>query len=274
MQKLLIASWTDLRPHLKNPVFWVMALVTLIIAAVNITTKIDDYAGAGRSLDWRDPVLTEYSSALLIIFLMPVTFSFFEKLPLRRDKWINLLPYYFGASLVFSAIHVAGMVLLRKIFWPLMFEGRYEFFGHWFWTSFYEYRKDLVTFLMLLFIYLMDRQLRQAKAQASELAPITLKSGATTILLNPSEFLYAKSAGNYAEVTSLSGMQLARVTLKELEELLTESGCNAARIHRSYIVNRSAIMETSPIAGGDLTVKLRGGETLRASRRYRENLES
>ena len=81
-------------------------------------------------------------------------------------------------------------------------------------------------------------------------------------------------ACNYAQITSLSATQLARITLAELEALLQANGCDAVRIHRSCIVNRAAILETTPIAGGDLTVKLRGGENLRASRRYKDKLSS
>lgn len=263
----------QLKCYLKSPVVWAAVLVTLVIGAVNVATKIDDFANAGRSIDWRQPIVTEYSSALMIILLLPFVFAFFERTPITQENWLKRVPTYATISILFSAFHVAGMVLIRKIIWPVLWDGPYQFFGHWFWTSFYEYRKDTITFLLLYFIFFLDQQLRLAKEKPAAPEPITLKSGATTILLQPAEFLYAKSAGNYAEVTSLSGTQLARVTLKKLENLLINSGCNVARIHRSCIVNRSAIMETSPIAGGDLTVKLRGGETLRASRRYRDNLE-
>jgi two-component system LytT family response regulator len=46
------------------------------------------------------------------------------------------------------------------------------------------------------------------------------------------------------------------------------------RIHRSIIVNRPAIAEVRPIAGGDHTVLLRGGQRLRLSRTYRSAFEA
>jgi len=280
MKKRLLIFLASAKHQARSPILLAVVAVTLIIAAVNITTMIDDFANAGRILDWRQPVLTELSSAAVLIVLLPFTFAFFEAAPLRPARWLNRVPIYLAASILFSALHVSGMVLIRKFFWGPLFGGPYEFFGDLIGTSLYEYRKDFATFLLFMVVFHLQKQVLEARKAAQTLGagarkaePIALKSGATTILLQPAEFLYAKSAGNYAEITSLSGTQLARVTLKELTDQLTAAGSNAARIHRSYIVNRAAIMETSPIAGGDLKIKLRGGETLRASRRYRDGLE-
>lgn len=262
------------RAHLKDTMLWVMVGVLLAVTISNVTTIISDAARAGAPVPWQRPVLTEVSSAVGAILMMPFLFAFFERLPLRTSNWISRLPAYMAVSMAFSAGHVFIMVMIRKAFWPVLFNAPYEFFGRYGGEAFYEYRKDAVTFLIILLLYTLERQVAQARAaKAAPQDPVLLKSGSTTILLQPSEFLYAKSAGNYAEVTSAAGTQLARVTLTELEALLREKGCDAARIHRSYIVNKAAITETAPIAGGDLNLKLRNGETLRASRRYRDKLE-
>lgn len=262
-----------LRMRLRDPLLYILAVITLVIAAVNVLTKMRDASDFGATLPWQDPVIAEYTSALAIILLLPPVFAFFDTRPFRLAAWYKaLLPYVLG-SFAFSFAHVALMVGMREVIWPLVL-GPYNFFADGYGEILYEYRKDAMTFLLYLLVWELQRQMlaaRAAKALAAE--PITLKSGATTILLQPGEFLYAKSAGNYAEVTSLSGTQLARVTLTELVRALQGKGCDAVRIHRSAIVNRSAVMETAPIAGGDMTVKLRGGETLRASRRYRDALE-
>jgi hypothetical protein len=266
--------WNSAKKRMRDPLVYLIAFVTLVIAAVNVSTKLSDAIDFGAPLPLTNPITTEYSSAAALILLLPFLFSFFDRHPFTPAAWRSLLLPYIGASILFSLSHVFLMVMIRQAAWPILFDSNYQFFHGGYGKLIYEYRKDAITFLLYGVIAELQRQISLARAAGQSAAePITLKSGATTILLRPAEFLYAKSAGNYAEITSLSGTQLARVTLKELADLLQTSGCDAARIHRSYIVNRSAIMETSPIAGGDLNVKLRGGETLRASRRYRNILE-
>jgi len=260
--------------RLRDPLLHVIAAVTLVIAAVNVSTKLSDAADFGAALPWQDPVTTEYSSATALILLLPFLFAFFEKHPFSLNAWHRLLLPYVSASILFSLLHVFMMVTARQIAWPFLFGGHYTFFDNGVGALIYEYRKDTITFLLYGLIAELQRQMHLAKAARRQGGtPIILKSGATTILLHPTEFLFAKSAGNYAEITSVSGTQLARTTLAKLEKALQEQGCDAARIHRSYIVNRAAIMETIPIAGGDFKVKLRGGGTLRASRRYKNKLD-
>lgn len=262
-----------MRARLRDPMLWILAAVSLVIAAVNVSTKLSDAADFGSTMPWQDPVIGEYTSALALILLLPFVFAFFDWKPFRLGAWHRLLVPYVLASIVFSLIHVGLMVAMREVIWPMVL-GSYNFFGDGYGELIYEYRKDAITFALYLLVWELQRQVHAARAaKAQAIDPITLKSGATTILLQPAEFLFARSAGNYADVTSLSGTQLARITLAELERLLQEKGCDAVRIHRSAIVNRAAIMETTPIAGGDLAVKLRGGENLRASRRYKAALD-
>lgn len=256
-----------------DPLLYVIAGVTLVIAGVNVSTKLSDAADYGSALPLSNPMTTEFSSGAALILLMPFLFAFFDMKPLSQEKWDKIAFPYIAASIVFSLTHVFLMVLIRKAAWPLLYDAPYEFFARGYGELLYEYRKDAITFLLYVLVGELQLQIGLAKAAKHNLPdPITLKSGATTILLQPGEFLFAKSAGNYAEITTISGEHLARVTLAELETALKEKGCDAARIHRSYIVNRKAIAETNPIAGGDIAVRLRGGQTLRASRRYKENL--
>jgi hypothetical protein len=250
-----------------------MVGVTLIIGATNVGTKLSDAERSGLYLPFSEPIITEYSSAFALIFLLPFTFAYFDKLPITAANWYRRIAPYLALSIIFSLAHVGIMVALRMLFWPLILGGSYGFFDDGIGVLLYEYRKDAISFLVYWLFWLFHRQLKEARAGKAVLAePIALKSGATTILLQAGDFIYAKAAGNYAEVTTSAGTQLARITLNDLMTLLRDKGCEAVRIHRSYIVNKNEIMETAPIAGGDLTIKLRNGESLRASRRYKDGL--
>ncbi|WP_417316835.1 LytTR family DNA-binding domain-containing protein [Emcibacter sp.] len=257
---------------LRDRLIHLLAVATLVIAVVNVMTKMSDARGYGRELPLANPIVTEFSSAFAIILLLAPVFVFFDKMPLTRATWQRTLVPYIGASLIFSLLHVTIMVMIRKVAWPILFEGSYEFFTAGFTDALYEYRKDLMTFLLYMFFHQLQRQVKFARRAGND--PVVLKSGATTILLHPEEFMFAKSAGNYVDITSKSGSQLARITLEQLEKSLKESGANVVRIHRSSLVNRTLIVETAPLAGGDLNVKLKSGEILRASRRYKDRLGS
>lgn len=259
----------------RDPFLYVIAAITLMIAFVNISTALSDAENYGTPLPWQAPVVAEISSAMALFILLPFVFAFFDRYSFTIKVWHKRLVPYFAVSILFSGAHVFLMVVMRQAAWPLLLEAPYDFFAGGLGELVYEYRKDAATFVLFAFLAGLQRQIQAAQAAGKKITePLMLKSGATTILLQPTDFLFAKSAGNYAEVTSLSGTQLARTTLAELEAALQASGCDAVRIHRSCLVNRTAIMETSPIAGGDLSVKLRGGETLRASRRYRDALKN
>jgi LytTr DNA-binding domain len=264
---------TSLKASLRDPLVYLLGVLTLVVAAVNVSTKLADAESFGTPMPWQNPVTTEYSSAAAIILLLPFLMAFFKVLPISLQNWHRRLLPYFGASLLFSLLHVALMVLVRNLAWPPLFDVPYDFFAGGYDALIYEYRKDAMSFLVYTLAAALQQQIRQAKAaKVPEHEPVTLKSGATTILLQSAEFLYAKSASNYADITCTTGTHLARITLAELETLLRAKDCDIVRIHRSTLINRAAILETSPIAGGDLSVKLRGGETLRASRRYKDQL--
>jgi hypothetical protein len=259
----------------RDPILYIIAAITIMIALVNISTRLSDAENYAAPIKWQNPVTSELSSAAALIILLPFVFAFFDHYSFTIKTWRTRLVLYIASSILFSVAHVFLMVLMRQAAWPILLDAPYNFFAGGAGELLYEYRKDAITFILFVFFAGLQRQLKVAQAaEKKDIEPLTLKSGATTILLQPAEFLYAKSAGNYAEVTSFSGTQLARITLAELETALQARGCDAVRIHRSCLVNLIAIMETSPLAGGDLSIKLKDGETLRASRRYREKLKA
>lgn len=95
-----------------------------------------------------EPFVWEYSSAVGTMALLPglawlLTAVPFDVLHIRRSVAIYAL-----ASVLFSGLHVGIMVMLRKgIYW---IQGGYYDFGHVWFELFYEYRKDLWSFVFLL----------------------------------------------------------------------------------------------------------------------------
>jgi len=73
-----------------------------------------------------------------------------------------------------------------------------------------------------------------------------------------------KGADDYAEVATLDGRHLVRMTLAEFEKTL--EGDNFIRVHRSHIVNVDRISRAEPAGGGRMLLHMENGEMIQASR--------
>jgi len=71
-------------------------------------------------------------------------------------------------------------------------------------------------------------------------------------------------ADDYAEVSTLSGRHLVRITMAELEKTLDPA--IFIRVHRSRIVNAQRIARAEPAGGGRLLLHMEDGEAITASR--------
>jgi DNA-binding LytR/AlgR family response regulator len=71
-------------------------------------------------------------------------------------------------------------------------------------------------------------------------------------------------ADDYAEVWTLSGRHLVRVTLAEFTQSLDPA--KYARVHRSWIVNILRIARAEPAGGGRLLLHMETGQTISTSR--------
>ncbi len=82
---------------------------------------------------------------------------------------------------------------------------------------------------------------------------------------------WLEASGNYIEVHTGGESFLHRERLRVLEQQLDPGAF--VRIHRSIIVHRPVVKELRPLAGGDYSVLLASGASLRLSRTYRAALE-
>jgi hypothetical protein len=71
-------------------------------------------------------------------------------------------------------------------------------------------------------------------------------------------------ADDYAEVTTLDGAHLVRMTLSEFERTLDLG--KFARVHRSWIVNLDCVERVEPAGGGRMLLHMKTGHAIPASR--------
>src|ERR1700730_4675090 len=163
-----------------------VAAVSLGIGIVNALSAAQDAAWRGGVYDVRTPLFWEMSSIVTIILLAPVLFVAVRRMR-HASGWLLRIGLAVAAILAFSALHIAGMVGLRKVA-MLLVGGSYDFrFAVA--TLIYEFRKDVITcFLTGGRLWLIDsrreaQQARSARAGPPPAAPhmVWLRDGSTRI---------------------------------------------------------------------------------------------
>jgi hypothetical protein len=259
-----------------------VAAIALGIGIVNALSKAQDVAWHGGVYDARTPLLWEMTSIAVIILLAPMLFVAVRRMR-HATGWKLRIGLAVAAILVFSALHIAGMVGLRKLAMPAI-GGSYDFrFSAA--TLIYEFRKDVITCLLIGgALWLIDgrreaQQSRSAATPASADPPsapphmVWLRDGSTRIRIDPPDILWVSSAGNYVEYRLADGANhLVRGTLAAEEARLTPF--KIVRVHRTRLVNLTRVTGLKAGPNGDFELTLDTGQTISGSRRYRGAIAS
>jgi hypothetical protein len=260
------------------------------ICTMNVFTALTNYARDGAPLAWWKPALWEFSSALLLWALIPFVARLYRRAPITARTWRWALPLHLAITPVFSLIHVGGMVLLRKLGYALM-HAHYDF-GAWWPDWVYEYRKDLVAYVLILAglqafrIYRLWLESQVAappvpaetlpaasEAPTPEPAPLerlVVKKLNREFILNTADIDRIDADGNYVTIHAQGATWPLRESLSGLERKLDPK--RFARVHRGHIVNLDRIREIQPWDSGDYRIVLADGSFVNFSRRYRSRL--
>jgi hypothetical protein len=255
-----------------------VALVTLVVVAVNATSDYLDMSRSGRDFDWWEPFVWEASSALIIVAMAPAIGWAIRRWPFTRDSLVRPALIHFGLTIPFSAIHIVAIYALRNlIYWVL--GGHYGFFddGVGF-VLIYEWRKDVLTYSAIAAFYWVFQYIEARRAAAADTARanagdqrIEIRDGGAAVFLAPQDIFFVEAAGNYIEFHTATRTHLVRGTLAGWEARLAARGF--VRVHRSRLVNRARIASIKPTPSGDIEIALDDGRILSGSRRYRGGLE-
>ena len=255
------------RPILAQWLLW--SGITLISCAVNALSIVHENDRSGGDLAVWKPWLLEMSScagwSVTLLLLLP-----WDDRMARRDFRLPLrLALYASASVVCSALHVGMMVGLRKIGYGLI-GGAYHF-GRTGPEFLYEYRKDLVGFLLVTILTLLWRRrfppnLTRPAAPAVEPA-FLVPSRDGELLVRAGEIDWIEAQGNYVALHVSGQERLLRQPLKEIEARLANMAF--IRTHRSALVNLRRVKAITRTERGEVRVEFenRDSAPLSASRR-------
>jgi hypothetical protein len=279
----------DIRRRLLIRQILVFGGITLAICTANIFTTLSNFSRDGVRLAWWEPALWEYSSGAMILALVPAIAWLYRRAPItaRTSRWA--VPLHLAVTPVFSLILVGGMVLLRKLGYALM-HAHYDF-GAWWPNWFYEYRKDLVAYALIVGglqafrTYRLWLQTQVAELAATAEAPpasapsvlesaplerLVVKKLNREFILNASDIDRIDANGNYVTIYAQGNAWPLRESMATLERRLDSK--HFARVHRGHIVNLDRIREIQPWDSGDYRIKLADGSFVNFSRRYRSRL--
>jgi hypothetical protein len=257
--------------------FAAIAAVTLAIGIVNAFSGAQDAAWRGDSYDIGRRLFWEMSSISVILLLLPILV-----LAVRRMRRTPSFAARAGLGAItllgFSALHITGMVWMRKL--ALWLAGGAYDFRFSLATVLYEFRKDAVAVVLIAStIWLLEsrRELKSAAAAApappAPLQPsspdvIWLRDGTSRIRVVPREILWVASAGNYIEYNLADGTQhLIRGTLAAAESELARFAI--VRVHRTRLANLDRVSSVDLKPTGDFELAFDNGQSLGGSRRYR-----
>lgn len=258
------ANWRDLGTG-----WLIIAAITAVVLVVNSLTHLSDLPQVDR---W-EPWTWEITSAVSI--LLWVWMPWLATAAARPDEIVGegwrpkarFAAVHLTALLAFSALHVAGFVLLRGLVYAAMDEGPYEFGDRFI----YELRKDFITYGALVSTFWLVGHLRRRRNEPVRPVSFDIRDGARIIRTPLAQIVAVSSAGNYVEFWLADGRKpLMRATLAAVEVELERFGF--VRAHRSWLVNAEAVTGLRPDGSGDWTVEL-GPVEAPLSRRYPQALE-
>lgn len=264
-------------------IYAAVSAVAIAIGIVGALSTADDIARrSGAAYDPWTPLLWDMTSIAIIILLTPALLAIVRRI--RREPVLaTRIALAIATIFIFSAVHIAGMVSLRKLIMSLA-GGAYDF-RFSLATVLYEFRKDVVTCILIGGgMWLMEAR-REMHRALQVMAPpaaanppssprtIWLRDGARSVRIEPRDILWISSAGNYIEYSLADGAShLIRGTLAAAESEL--SRFNLARIHRTRLANLDRVTSVQAKPSGDFDLTFDSGHKIAGSRRYRSAVAS
>jgi hypothetical protein len=265
---------------------WQMAFFALLLLAValsNTLSTITDSGRMGASIAWWKPATWEFSSVSVVWCLVFSVAWWLKRFPITRASWWRSLPAHILFTLPYSLVHVGAMVGIRNLVYVAM--GQSYDFGAWWPNWFYEYRKDLVGYIIVvaglvafrIYGLWLDSHSRSAGSTLEEvpvsnqtLERLVVRKLNREFILSIGDIDRIEADGNYVTVFVKGDSYPLRESMVTLEKKLDQK--RFARVHRGHIVNIDRIREIQPWDHGDYRIVLKDGSFVNFSRRYRSRL--
>src|SRR6202142_3816392 len=99
---------------------------------------------------------------------------------------------------------------------------------------------------------------------------IAFKANGSILLLDLADILAVQAEGNYVSLRPRTNSHLVHASLSSMAEKLKPYGF--IRIHRSVVVNISAVEEIQPLPTGEYRLRVKGGKEYLETHTYKHTL--
>jgi len=267
---------------LKHKIFLTLTFVFIygcVNAWIESVSTIEDFQRVGIELAHWEAYSWAFSSFALTFFLIYYIVKAQSIHPFSYGLFKKHFLYHIGHSIVFSLIHIVGMVWIRKLIYNIK-DKTYEF-GHWPTEMFYEYRKDILSYFFILSgIYIYQLIVKQLQGDASIISEqnnsstqtdkLLIKKKGKEFIINLNNVSSIESGGNYIYIHSNNEVYPMRSTMNKITERLDKN--QFIRVHRSYIVNLDLIKEIISPENQIYKIIMNNNSTIPLSRKYRTHL--
>lgn len=247
----------------------VLAALLALSCGVNVATILDDAHRRGQPAPLWRPLTEEATSGLATLIASVVIWAAVRAASRLGGRLWLAAALLAGASILFSGFHVALMVVFR--FAAFGAQGHRYGFSPEEWP--YEYRKDLITFIIFAGTLWGVERLRSsapptpAATDREPPATFDIRDGQTLVRAPVADILATHAAGNYVEFLLADGRRpLMRGSMASVAAELAPAGL--VRTHRSWLVNAACVRGLTPVGSGDFRIDLGAGLTAPLSRRY------
>ena len=264
-RRIRLPSW--LAPQFYGFLYWLVFL--LVLEPDNLLRA----SQAGYALPFGLEAARIVAAALLGAVATPIVIALTRRFPLDgphrwRHVGINLCGNACLAFLlIVASCFLAAWGFERQVL-PSLAEVRDQLTANWTLLVF-----AVCAFTAIVHVVRFVRGADEAKVDVTSVEPervprIPIKAGGRLRFVDQVQIDWVEAQGNYVALHGGSRVQLVRRTLTDFEAELDTN--LFVRIHRSSIVAIDRIHEMQPLPNGDATLRLRDGQELRVSRRYRE----
>jgi len=161
------------RPRAAHPGWVIYAVLAVLFGLYLGINSMVGLRGAGIAA-WK-PIVWELSSVVVIFALIPLVVRFEARFRLDGHPRWRIAIVHLAAALIFSALHVAGMLALRKLVYALV--GQHYTFDSVPIQAFYELQKDLITYVVILVVIFANREFQVRRTSDLRAAELTAELG-------------------------------------------------------------------------------------------------
>jgi two-component system, LytTR family, sensor kinase len=131
--------------------------------------------GEGSDVATWKPFVWEFSSALIVMLLVPLVYRFEQRFRIDSRPRSRMVLAHIGGLLVFSSVHTAVMISLRQLAYAAVGES-YDF-GSVGLRWFYEFQKDVLLYSVILVVCFAIREFRVRRASELRAAQLAAEVG-------------------------------------------------------------------------------------------------